>query len=422
MATDLERAYTTINNKRPAHDLRWQYYEGEAPLKFSTERLRQAFESFSVYFAQNWLGVVVSSVLDRLTLKGFSIPDTTANAKLEEIFTNSNLQLTAFDTHEAGLVTGEAYVIAERDEDGEVTCYYNDPRLCHVFYEADRPKVKAFAAKMWFDEGSDTKRLALYYPDRTEFWQAGKNTSTARAFTLVTTEPNDTNTIPVFHFRNTRRGKGEFGKADASIQDAVNKLFSDLMVAAEFTSIKQRVFIGNADPGDVKTFEDIWYPDKDGKVQEVGGADLDNFLNAIDKLASALGAITRTPKHFFYAQGGDPSGEALIALEAPLVRKTLQRQENNAVTWRELAAYLLELDGVTVAPTAITPIWQPVTTLQPLTGAQILQTETSAGVPLKVSAKRQGWAEDEVKQLGNTGADPDKSIPTERDARKEQTS
>jgi hypothetical protein len=409
MATDLERAYKTINDKRPAYDARFAYYEGEAPLKFSTERLRHAFEAFDVYFAENWLGVVINSVLDRLTLKGFSVSDATANAKLDEIFTRDTMQLTAYDTHEAGLVTSEAYVIAERDEDGVTTSYFNDPRMCHVFYRPDAPKVKDFAAKMWLDEGTNTKRITLYYGDHTEFYQAGKNTTTARAFTLTASEPNDTGKVPVFHFRNTRRGRAEFGKAEASMQDAINKLFSDMMVAAEFTSIKQRVFIGQADPGDVQTFSDIWYPDKDGKVQEIGGADLDNFLTAMDKLASALGAITRTPKHFFYAQGGDPSGEALMALEAPLVRKTLQRQENYSVAWKELAAYLLELEGVTVAPTAITPIWQPVTTIQPLTGAQILQTETSAGVPLKVSAKRQGWGEDEIKQLGNTSRVTDKS-------------
>ena len=410
--TDLERAYKTINDKRPVLDTRFAYYEGDAPLKFSTERLRQAFASFDVYFAENWLGVVVNSVLDRLVLKGFSIQDKAANAKLDAIFNRDAMQLTAYDVHEAGLATSEAYVIAERNEDGEVSCYYNDPRLCHVFYRADAPKQKEFAAKMWFDEATETKRIALYYPTETQFYSAGKNTTTARAFTLTAVEPNDTGTLPVFHFRNTRRGKGEFGKSEISQQDAINKLFSDMLVAAEFTSMKQRVFITTADPGDTQSFSDVWLPDANAKVQEIGGADLDNFLTAMDKIAFALGAITRTPKHFFYGQGGDPSGDALVAMEAPLVRKVTQRQENYAVTWVELAAYLLELEGVTVEPTAITPTWQPVTTIQPLASAQIMQTETSAGVPLKVSAKRQGWAEDEVKMLPtkvNNGVDPDNS-------------
>jgi hypothetical protein len=407
--SDLDRAYKTITAKRPGYDARYSYYEGDAPLRYTSERLRQAFESFDVYFAENWLSVVVNSVLDRLTLKGFSIPDKTANAKLDELFTRDAMQLTAYDIHEAGLVTSEAFAIAERDEEGEVTAYFNDPRLCHMFYLADRPKVKEFAAKLWFDEATDTKRMALYYPDRTEFYVAGKNTTTSRAFTLTGSEVNATGKIPVFHFRNTRRGKAEFGKAEVSMQDAVNKLFSDMMVAAEFTSMKQRVIISSADPGDLKSFANWFIPDPQAKVQEIGGVELTPFLNAMDNLAFTLGVITRTPKHYFYQQSGDPSGDALNTMEAPLVRKTLQRQENYAVTWKELAAYLLELDGVQVAPTAVTPIWQPVETVQPMARAQIMQTETSAGVPLVVSAKRQGWADDEIKLLGSNGDAPDNS-------------
>jgi adenylate cyclase len=45
---------------------------------------------------------------------------------------------------------------------------------------------------------------------------------------------------------------------------------------------------------------------------------LANALTAIDKMASTIAIITRTPKHYFYSQGGDPSSEALIAMEAPL--------------------------------------------------------------------------------------------------------
>jgi hypothetical protein len=50
-------------------------------------------------------------------------------------------------------------------------------------------------------------------------------------------------------------------------------------------------------------------------------ADLSNFLTAMDKLAASISAITSTPKHYFFDQGGQLSGEALIALEAPLNKK-----------------------------------------------------------------------------------------------------
>jgi hypothetical protein len=419
MASDIERAYKAITDKRPGYDLAWSYYDGAAPLKYSTERLRQAFESMNVYFAENWLQLVVTSVLDRLTLKGFSV-NGTSNSDLDKLFASENMQLTSYDVHEAGLVTSESFVIAERDEEGNVSTYYNDPRLCHVFYKADKPKEKEFACKYWQDEGDGAKHLVLYYPDRFEYYSASKNASTARGFNLDSVEANETGVIPVFHFRNTRRGKGEFGVAEYSMQDAANKLFSDMLVAAEFTSVKQRVIISKADPGDLKTFENWWIPDSDAKVQEVGGAELTNFLDAIDRIAQAMGIITRTPKHYFFAQGGDPSGDALIAMEAPLTKKVTQRQENYAVTWKEVASYMLKLMGTEVDASAIMPIWGPIETLQPMVSAQILQVETSAGVPLKVAAKRQGWADDELKELSNNSQrDAADANNDGRDAQKE---
>jgi hypothetical protein len=398
---DLERAYKTITEKRAGIDRLYGYYDGEAPLKWSTERLRQAFESRDVYFSENWLSVVVSALLDRLVLKGFSHDSEKENSALNTLFTEENMQLMAFDVHEAGLVTGESYVITEKDEEGEVSAYFNDPRLCHVFYKADKPKVKDYAAKLWLDEAEERWHLNLFYPDRIEAYSANKNVHTAKGFSLDSSEPNETGKIPVFHFRNNRRNRGELGMSEISMQDAVNKLFSDMMVAAEFTAIKQRVIISQADPGDLKTFENWFIPDSDAKVQEIGGAELDNFLKAINDVAFALAAITKTPKHYFVQSGGDPSGEALITMESGLIKKVTQRQENYAVTWTELMSYLLELNGMTVETSTITPVWGLAATEQPLTSAQIIQVETSAGVPLVVAAKRRGWAQDEIDQLGN---------------------
>jgi hypothetical protein len=400
MATDIQRAYETIKAKATLYDGYFHYYDGDAPLKYSTERLRLAFEALDVYFSENWLSVIVGAVLDRLTLKGFTVEgNATAETELEALFIAQQLALTAYDVHEGGLVTSEAFVIVERDEEGTVAAYYNDPRLAHVFYKADAPKVKDFAAKMWYDESAERWHIAIYYPDRTDFWSAKKTATTYKAFTRYDSQPNPSGRLPVFHFRNTRRGRGEYSRSEISIQDAISKLFSDMMVAAEFTSLKQRVFIGKADPGNMKTFEDLWYPDPEGKVQEVGGAELDNFLDAMTKLANDLAIISKTPKHYFFNQGGDPSGDALSTMEAPLIRKVSQRQENYGVTWQELAAYLLELQGVTVDPTAITPVWAPAQTIQPTAAAQILQTEVSSGVPLKVAAERQGWSKEDLDKL-----------------------
>lgn len=393
--SDIELAYEAIKAKQPEYDTRFSYYKGEAALRYSTRRLQEAFEDLNVYFSHNVIGLVVSSVLDRLTLKGFSIKDETANNALNQLFLEQDMQLLALDVHEAALVTSESFVVVSRDETGELDIYFNDPRATHMFYRSDKPKVPLFAAKYWQDEQSERKYIALFYADRTETWSASKNTSTARGFSLESTEVNESGIIPVFHFR----GDAEFGLSEISEQDAINKIFSDMMVASEFTSVRQRVIISKADPGDLRTFENWWIPDEEAKVQEIGGGDLKAFTDPMDNTLSKLAVATKTPKYFLYTQADVPSGEALLAMEAPFVKKCKQRQESYAVTWTRLCVYLLGLMGITVKDSDITPTWEPVETSLPLTRAQILQTEVSAGVPLEVSAKRQGWAEDEIQQL-----------------------
>ncbi|NIS83046.1 MAG: phage portal protein, partial [Anaerolineales bacterium] len=125
------------------------------------------------------------------------------------------------------------------------------------------------------------------------------------------------------------------------LQDAVNKLLADMMVAAEFGAFKQRWIISYSDPGNMRNApNEIWaLPAGDGagqqtQVGEFGVTELDNFYDAIDRLATAIGIISRTPRHYFYQQGGDPSGEALIAMEAPLNKKITRHIERFTIVWQ----------------------------------------------------------------------------------------
>jgi hypothetical protein len=61
--SDIEQAYTAIINKRPALDLLYSYVEGPQPLKYSTERLREAFDNITTHFECNWLSVVVDATV-----------------------------------------------------------------------------------------------------------------------------------------------------------------------------------------------------------------------------------------------------------------------------------------------------------------------------------------------------------------------
>lgn len=401
--TDLIDAYNALSGKLSKYNTAYAYAEGQQPLMYSTTRLREAFDNLSAHFQQNWCAVVVDAAQDRLNLAGWDAENSSQNTALDDLWNKQRIFLDADQLHRDALITGEAFVIAWKEGD-TLDVYRNDPRMCHMFYDPARPKVKKFAAKWWESDGAWF--MTLYYPDHLEYYRANKKDqpSSASAFEPMEppTAPNPFGAIPVFHYR----GPGELGQI-VTLQDAVNKLFADMMIAAEYGAFRQRWIISNSDTTSLKNApNEIWsIPAGDGQGQQtsVGQFDatpLDNYLTAIDKIANSIAIISRTPKHYFFNAGASLSGEALLAMEAPLTKKVKRYQELFGVTWQELGAFLLQLSGEAVAdPSEIAPVWKPAESIQPMTEAQVIQTETAAGIPLVTSLKRHGWSEQDIQAM-----------------------
>jgi hypothetical protein len=424
--TDLERAYKALSGKAAGYDLLWSYYDGDQPLRYSTKRLETLFHDIHTRFTQNWCAVVVDATADRLDLQRFKVTDNEPVTELlNALWQSTQLALDENDAHLAALVCGEGFVIVWPDGAGVVQGYYHDPRLCHLFYDSANPRQKRFAAKWWVNEEDGKRYLTLYYPDRLEYYvSSGKaeNVSGATAFEPLTPPKADNpfGVVPVFHLRRQRRAISSELDNAKPLQDGVNKLLADMMVAAEFGAFRQRYVISQLEPGTLKNApNEIWtIPAGDGagqatSVGEFEQTDLAGYLEAIDKLATSIGIITRTTKAYFYAQQGDPSGEALIAMEAALNAKCEGYVERFTVVWREVAAFLLSLSGQVVDPMTITPVWKPVQTVQPLTESIIRQNAVNAGIPLYTALRREGWSTTELEQM---------AVDKEEEQRQQQTS
>lgn len=420
MPTDLELAFAALTSKQTVYDVLWDYYDGDHPLVYSTARLRKIFEKINTKFVENWCAVIIDSVLERLLLKQFTVgSNEDAQIRLGDLWDSTGLELDSDDAHLAMLVAGEAFIIAWREEGEDVQAYYNDPRLCHVQYDPENPHKKIWAAKWWSVEDG-TYRLTLYYGDRLEYYHTTKKSIEgqtelnvpASASAFRPSEPdqakNPFGVIPVFHYKRELRGiLSELNPSIITMQVAVNKLFSDMMVSAEFNAFPQRWVISNSDNiGELENFpSNIWeIPAGDGQGQsasvgQLAAAQLDNYTKAMDRIANALSSISRTPRHFFFTQGGTPSGEALIALEAPLNKKVKKYQKRLGKVWRDVAAFLLKLDGMEVLPTDITSVWEPAQTVQPQMEATIRKTSVDSGIPLTTALRWEGKSNADIEQL-----------------------
>lgn len=419
---DAASAYKHITAKRPEYDALWDYYIGDHDLKYSTDRLDQVFQNLNTRFIQNWCSVVIDAAMDRLNLARWQVGESDeASGALNALHVSTELNLDSDDAHLGALVFGEAMIHCWRDEGGPVEAYYIDPRWAHIEYDPAKPRNKLWAAKLW--TADNRYREIVYYPDRLEYYVTNKEidqitSATEMAKTFVPADPmtwaevpyenaiaeNPYDTVPIFHLRRDRLTVQSELANVLGPQDAINKLLADMMVTAEFAAFPQRWIITDAETRDLKNSPyEIWsIPASEGMGQQttVGqfpAANLGVYLEAMDKLAYSIAIITRTPKHYFFAQGGVPSGEALIAMEAPLNKKCSRYIERFTAVWRRVGAFMLRLAGTEVTPLEVTPLFDRPETVQPRTRAEIRQINASAGVPITTTLRvEEGWSDSQI--------------------------
>lgn len=416
--TDIERAYNALKAKLPYYTTLFDYADGKQPLQYSTQKLHEIFSNINAHFEQNWITVVLDSALDKLIFKGWNAKNKAINDRLDKLYTQLNLRVESDDIMEAALTTHEAYLIVWL-EDGEIDAFYNDPRMVHMFYDSVNPHKKEFAAK-WFINRDGFYEMTLYYPDRIEYYIARKKTqggavpSSAKEFMPkeVPQAENPYGQIPVFHFRINHKGNVSDISKVLTLQDAVNKTLADMMVAAEFGAFAQRYVITNSDTRALKNApNEIWQIpiDETGTTQvgQFAPTNLSNFLDSIDKLATAIATIARVPKHYFFSMGSNPSGEALMALEAPLIARVEKHQSRFQSTFVEVAQFLLLLSGIAIGEEEIDVVFEPAQSIQPFTEAQTIKTLREAGLPLATILR---WAGKDETEIANI----EKEIATEK--------
>lgn len=426
--SDLKIAIDELKKKQAPYSELWDYYEGRNELRFASRKLAQVFKDMGARFSENWMSVVVKSATDRMVLQAPVVAKQDKQTKtLGELYEDSGLIHDESAVHECMAVTGEAFVILWKEEhDEKPQAYYHDSRLCHAEYDFANPRRLRFVAK-WYSDEAGYVHVTLYYPERIEHYISSSSMqddthSPRNASALATIESesafrpdasmggvveNIFEDIPVYHFRTTPRRAVSLMQDVLRLQDACDKILSDMMVASEYGAMKQRYVITNANVSTLKNApNEIWEipagveGEQATSVGQFDATDLVNFLNVLNRLSTSIGVISQTPKHYFYQQGGDPSGESLIAMEAPLTRKIQRLQQTVRPVWQRLFAMLLHQAGE--APPALRDIWVPyeqVETVQPLTDAQVIAQLKQSGLPLATSLKERGWTDKEIAEI-----------------------
>jgi hypothetical protein len=86
-------------------------------------------------------------------------------------------------------------------------------------------------------------------------------------------------------------------------------------------------------------------------------------------------------------------------MESPLSKKIDRLEATLAPTWRDLAAFLLALDGYAARPQDIVAEYIPGETVQPRTQAEIRKINVEAGLPLDNVLRDEGWTDQELADM-----------------------
>ena len=345
------------------------YFSGSHPLQFATSKFRETFGSLFSEFADNWCPVVVDSSSERLQVAGFRFGNEggteaayAGDRDAWDIWQQNYLDADSGLAHIEAIKTGNAYVIVDAGNPPRITVEH--PSEVIVAFEPGNRRKRVAALKRWLDFDG-LLHATVYLPEGTYRFKSREIFTLGEAPQYEPDTPEHVpnrfgGVIPVVPMRNAP-GMMTGGVSDLAvvvdIQNAINKLVTDMLVASEYAAFRQRWASGIEIPIDPDTgkanpsrflssVSRLWVvEDENAKFGEFNVTELRNYVVAVETLIQHLAAQTRTPPHYLTAGLGQwPSGDSLTASEAGLVSKVRRKQIDFGETWEEamrLAFYSL---------------------------------------------------------------------------------
>ena len=421
------------------------YADGRQNLAFATPKYASTFGKLFEAFAYNRCSGVIDAHADRLQVTGFQA-DSDAVAQLaREIWDRNRMDVRSGQVHREAVRAGDAYVIVwpetgELAEGGvEPTIWPQAAEQIRVHYDDERPGLITLAAKMWLLH-DDRARLNLYWPDRIEryvssapvagpvrrsaSWDANPSPGIRRRSTWIPYElegepwpvPNPWGTVPVIHFANDA-DVGRYGRSElrdvVPLQDGLNKVLTDFILASEQGGFPQKVILGlDADDEQVREglrrleggLNKIFSipADADGNmpsIAEFAATNLQQFSAGVELFDTLISRATRVPVHYLQMSGTFPSGRALRIAEAPFVGKIEDRQAAYGNVWEDAMALALRMRGV-ADPGRLETVWQSAAPLSAEDEWDIALQKSAAGLPLDQILREMGsYDEDEIARI-----------------------
>jgi hypothetical protein len=413
-----------------------RYYQGAHDLRFASPRFKSEFASMFLSSTDNWMPIVVDSVQERLRVDGFRLGDTpSSDRRVWKLWQQNNLDADSDVLHTESLINGTAYTLVWPDVDDptQPRITIEHPTQMIVEHAAGDRRIRRAALKKWLSEDGFVY-ATLYLPD---FVYKFRSRSKPQSYTMgnsirwedreVAGEPwplsNPFGRVPVTPIANQRRmlgdGESELAGGLTSLQDKINKLVFDMMLASEFAAFRQRWVTGMDIPRNPETNEPlepfniavnrllVANPKTDANGEVIGNGvqfgefsatDLNNYVQAIDMQVMHLASQSKTPPHYLNASADRLSGESIKAAETGLVAKVRARQRGYGEGWEDTMRLALEVAGIRPkgGAASMEVIWGDPESRTESQHVDSVLKKLSLGVPLMQLWRDLGYSEETI--------------------------
>lgn len=367
--TTLERLENGVNeiSRTSQADVRWNYYKGKHTLPFAPRGVNQEYMELRKQARVPLIRLALRLPVQRLRLGGIrSGIDGATDTNTWKAYNKNKLATKSRTLYTHALALGYGVVSVWRGEEAPVI-KVEDPSHLYLHFSEEDPDVIEYVVKSWME--GEVEVAYLYEPDTITRYERLENQS---YWTEVFQIENELGRVPFVLFAPERDADGTCNSVvDALIpmQQAIDTMRFNLLLAAQFAAFRQRVIVGydpvlRDDEGQVIPKTDEHgnpVTDKDGnvvplvapspqvgvdrflafagentKVFEMQESDLTNYNAALDQLINVFASVAQVPAQYLIGEFKNVSGDLMTATEATLRSFVYATQQAFSDSWREV--------------------------------------------------------------------------------------
>lgn len=415
---NLQAGIDALKEKNPRITRNWDYYSDVQPPVWLNDKLAEMFRGLKDRFSLNLCKLGIKAPLNRLWVESWG------SESYEQAWKELRLDREQKRIYKHALIAGESYVIGWKNEEGKIAAGFNDPRTVHLFFKVDEPGVKDFAVKVWQDD-RETVRANIYYEHDIVRLVANHTRHGASDFDLHSGTPGDAATsliasafdydpadpggrhavgeVPVWRFAPDVWSPESPLDELIPIQDVINKLRANKMVASESAAFPQRVYLTTQelDEGELiaepRTALVMDPGDKESptSIEQFDAAPLKNYDESISAEINHFFTVAHLPRHLLVATGANASGDSIRSDEGPFAEMVRDIATNFGYTWTDM------MHALTGRSEWDKPEWQDARVNSSESQAREFKELVEAQMPPAFAAvKAFGWSLDDAKESG----------------------